>query len=109
MRFQWEHLVAGAAAVVVLMLAWFAGPIFHVAGTNALVLRGGILLLGVIAIVGLLLWARSQRPQLPTAEVSSPALPTSAPSGASEDVDILVRDAANKVAAARLGAGAKLF
>jgi type VI secretion system protein ImpL len=110
MRFHWEHLAAGAAAIVVLMLTWFAGPIFHVVGTNALVLRGGILLLGVISIIGLLLWARSSRPSLPAAEVSSiPQM--SAPSGASgaaQDVDILVREAAGKVAAARLAAGAKL-
>src|SRR5271156_4437955 len=62
MRFHWEYLVAGAAAILVLMLTWFAGPIFHVVGTNALVLRAGILLLGVIAIIGLLLWARSAAP-----------------------------------------------
>ncbi|HLZ49812.1 MAG TPA: ImcF-related family protein [Candidatus Acidoferrum sp.] len=110
MRFHWEHLAAGAAAIVVLMLTWFAGPIFHVAGANALVLRGGILLLGVISIIGLLLWARSARPSLPAVEAGS--LPQiSSPSGAagaSQDVDILIREAASKVAAARLAAGAKL-
>ncbi|MHB8502843.1 MAG: ImcF-related family protein [Candidatus Acidiferrales bacterium] len=115
MRFQWEHLAAGAAAIVVLMLTWFAGPIFHVVGTNALVLRGGILLLGVIAIIGLLLWARSSRPSLPGAEeIHAPAAAASAgafvgaSAGASQDVDILIREAAGKVAAARLAAGAKL-
>ncbi len=110
MRFHWEHLAAGAAAIVVLMLTWFAGPIFHVVGSNALVLRGGILLLGVISIIGLLLWARSARPSLPAAEPGSmPQLSASSgASGASQDVDILVREAAGKVAAARLAAGAKL-
>ncbi len=119
MRFYWEYLAGGAAAIVVLMLTWFAGPIFHVAGTNALVLRAGILLLGVIAIIGLLLWARSSRPSLPSApEVSvqppaalagaSAVVSSSASAGASQDVDILIREAASKVAAARLAAGAKL-
>jgi len=115
MRFHWEHLAAGAAAIVVLMLTWFAGPIFHVVGTNALVLRAGILLLGVIAIIGLLLWARSSRPSLPAAEeLHAPAAPAiagasfGASAGASQDVDILIRDAAGKVAAARLAAGAQL-
>jgi type VI secretion system protein ImpL len=115
MRFHWEHLAAGAAAIVVLMLTWFAGPIFHVVGTNALVLRAGVLLLGVIAIIGLLLWARSSRPSLPAAEEPrAPAAPAiagvsfGASAGASQDVDILVRDAAGKVAAARLAAGAQL-
>src|SRR5580704_10134835 len=117
MRFHWEHLAAGAAAIVILMLTWFVGPVFHVVGTNALVLRAGILLLGVIAIIGLLLWARSSRPSLPAAEVphapaapafASAAIGASAGAGASQDVDILVRDAAGKVATARLAAGAQL-
>lgn len=128
MRFQWEYLAAGAAAIVVLMLTWFVGPIFHLVGSNALVLRAGILLLGVIAIIGLLLWARSSRPSLPGAdEIHAPAAPAmpSAPAaftsagaavgafagasaGAAQDVDILIRDASTKVAAARLAAGAKL-
>jgi len=123
MRFHWEYLVAGAAAILVLMLTWFAGPIFHVVGTNALVLRAGILLLGVIAIIGLLLWARSARPPMP--EVGSPSVPTpqfSAPggmsvsmaggagtSGSSQDIDLLVREASTKVASARLAAGAQLY
>lgn len=110
MRFQWEHLAAGAAAIVVLMLTWFVGPIFHVVGTNALVLRAGILLLGVIAIIGLLLWARSARPPLPAAEGHLPQVagPSAGSSGASQDVDILIREASGKVAAARFAAGAKL-
>jgi type VI secretion system protein ImpL len=108
MRFQWQHLAAGAAAIVVLMLTWFGPQIFHAVGTNALVLRGGILLLGVIAVIGLLLWARSSMPGLPASEESS--APTAGASGgaAAQDVDILVREAAGKVAAARLAAGAKL-
>jgi type VI secretion system protein ImpL len=115
MRFQWQHLAAGAAAIVVLMLTWFGPQIFHVAGSNAIVLRGGILLLGVIAVIGLLLWARSQMPAVSGAEeLRAPAAPSlsgassGAPAGASQDVDILIREAAGKVAAARLAAGAKL-
>jgi type VI secretion system protein ImpL len=115
MRFQWQHLAAGAAAIVVLMLTWFGPQILHVAGTNAIVLRGGILLLGVIAVIGLLLWARSAMPAMPGAEeFHAPAAPAfagasmAASAGASQDVDILIRDAAVKVAAARLAAGAQL-
>src|SRR5580704_6769171 len=108
MRFQWQHLAAGADAIVVLMLTWFGPQIFHAVGTNAIVLRGGILLLGVIAVIALLLWARSSMPALPGSE-ESPASPAGASSGAaSQDVDILIREAAGKVAAARLAAGAKL-
>ena len=108
MRFQWQHLAAGAAAIVVLMLTWFGPQILHVAGTNAVVLRGGILLLGVIGIIGLLLWARSSFPQQPASEESSAPAAGASSGAASQDVDILTREAAGKVAAARLAAGAKL-
>jgi type VI secretion system protein ImpL len=108
MQLKWENLAAGAAGIVVLMLVWFAGPIFHVAGANALVLRGGVLLLGVIAILGLLLWARSKRPAAEPAQESAAPRPVASGGGACEDVDILIREAAAKVAAARLAAGAKL-
>src|SRR5580700_3456759 len=108
MRFQWQHLAAGAAAIVVLMLTWFGPQIFHAVGTNAIVLRGGILLLGVIAVIALLLWARSAMPQLPGSEESSAPQAGASGGAASQDIDILVREAAGKVAAARLAAGAKL-
>jgi type VI secretion system protein ImpL len=115
MRFQWQHLAAGAAAIVILMLTWFGPQILHVVGTNAIVLRGGILLLGVIAVIGLLLWARASMSAMPGAEeFRAPAAPSfagassGASAGASQDVDILIRDAAVKVAAARLAAGAQL-
>ncbi|HKV24475.1 MAG TPA: ImcF-related family protein [Candidatus Acidoferrum sp.] len=128
MRLHWEHLAAGAAAIIVLMLTWFVGPIFHVSGTNALVLRGGILLLGVIAIIALLLWARSNRPAIPLPQsFQTPSIPTASSSASMaasalasassasggggavvQDVDILVREASTKVAAARLAAGATL-
>ncbi len=108
MRFQWQHLAAGAAAIIVLMLTWFGPQILHVAGSNAIVLRGGILLLGVIAVIGLLLWARSSLPPLPASE-ERPAPQAGASGGAaSQDVDLLIREAAGKVAAARLAAGAQL-
>jgi len=108
MRFQWQHLAAGAAAIVVLMLTWFGPQIFHAVGTNAIVLRGGILLLGVIAVIGLLLWARSSMPPLPGSEEGSAPQAGASGGAASQDIDILVREAAGKVAAARLAAGAKL-
>jgi type VI secretion system protein ImpL len=127
MRFYWEHLAAGAVGVITLVLAWFVGPIFHMSGANAWVLRGAILLLGAIVIIGLILYARAQHPQLPAvpsgrpSAPSIPAVPSAASSAAAgvaavagsgsgdpyAELDYLVREAAGKVAAARLG-GAKL-
>jgi type VI secretion system protein ImpL len=120
MQFRWEHLAAVALAIVILLLAWFVGPILHLAGANLLILRAGIILLGVVAVIGLLLWARSHQPPLPAVEERPgvPAVPsipsavkilgTSSSGAASQDIDVLIREANAKVAAARLGAGAKL-
>src|SRR5215471_19076461 len=107
MQLRWEYLAAGAAGIVVLMLVWFVGPIFHVAGVNALVLRGGILLLGVICILGLLLWARSKRPPESAAEESAAPKSVKTVGGGSEDVEVLIQEATGKLAAARLAAGAR--
>jgi type VI secretion system protein ImpL len=114
MQLRWEYLAAVALAIVVLLLAWFVVPVLHLTGANALVLRVGIILLGVVAIIGLLLWARSHQPPLPVTE-DRPALPAAtkaaaASSGgaAAQDIDILIREASTKVSAARLAAGATL-
>ena len=109
MRFRWEHLAAVAAAILVLMATWFSVPIFHVTGTNAIVLRIGILLLGIIAIIGFLVWVHSKHPSLPVTEDRPAQSSSAASAGAAQDVDILIKEASNKVAAARLAAGAKLF
>ena len=118
MQFRWEHLAAVAAAIIVLLLTWFVPPIFHVSGANAIVLRVGIVLLGAIAIIALLLWARVNQPPLPSVEDPTAqakaavggAFQSGAVQGgaASQDVDILIREASQRVAAARLAAGAKL-
>jgi type VI secretion system protein ImpL len=113
MQLRWEYLAAVALAIVILLLAWFVVPIFHLSGANALVLRAGIILLGVVAVIGLLLWARSHQPPLPVSE-DRPAQPAAAAAAgggggaAAQDIDILVREAGAKVAAARLAAGATL-
>ena len=130
MRFYWEHLAAVAVGVVTLVLMWFIGSIFHMSGANVWVLRGAIFVLGAIVIVGLILYARSQHPSLPNVPTSMPSTPSmpTMPSGVSAassaavgmasaggrggadaygDIDYLVREAATKVAAARLG-GARL-
>ena len=106
MQIRREYLGAAAASILVLLLVWFIGPIFHLTGANAMVLRGGILLLGIICIVGLLLWASSKRPSQSAPEQNTRV--NAASGRTSEDADILLREAAHKVAAARLATGTKL-
>jgi type VI secretion system protein ImpL len=113
MQLRWEYLAAVALAIIILLLAWFVVPILHLTGANALVLRAGIILLGVVAIIGLLLWARSHQPPLPAteerpAQLARVAAGAASGGAAAQDIDILVREAGTKVAAARLAAGATL-
>src|ERR1700722_14436871 len=62
MKLTWEYLAAAAAFVVTLLLAWFIGVWVKLAGANLLILRVGIIVLGVLCILGFLMWARGQGP-----------------------------------------------
>lgn len=120
MKFSWEHLVAIAVAVVVVLLAWFSGPWLHLTGVNRAILSIGILVIGAAAIGGFLMWAASNQPPKPAASTGAPApdgatsFGGASPTGvsgspvASGDIDFLIREAEKKVAQARLGHGTKL-
>lgn len=117
MKLTWEYLAAAAAFVVTLLLAWFIGIWVHLQGANLLILRLGIVVLGVLCILGFLMWARGQKmptaaaPGMPAAPTTpgAPAMVTAIASDISpEDIDRLVHEAEKKVAGSRLGKGAKL-
>lgn len=129
-RLTWEWIVAAAALIVILLLVWFVGPMTSLEGSNLLILRLGILLLGLLGIVGFLWWAVANKPAPPRVALrapsmpSAPSLPTGAaaagvavsaaatmevgPAGSVEDIDAIVREAAAKLAASRLGRTATL-
>jgi type VI secretion system protein ImpL len=121
MRFSWEHLIAIGAGVLVVLLAWFSGSWFHLAGLDRIILSGGILAIGAAVIAGFVLWVRSKEVGKPPASpapvaigattiggVPTNSISTSGLPVASSDIDLLVREAANKVASARLGHGLRL-
>jgi len=122
MKFSWYHLVAIAALAVVILLAWFAGPMFHLAGWDRAILSIGILIIGAAVIGAFVWWASSQAPGMPkpAMSVQAPGMPAmAAPAGSisgsfapasvgPDDIQLLVREAESKVASARLGHGAKL-
>ncbi|MGH9575642.1 MAG: ImcF-related family protein [Candidatus Acidiferrales bacterium] len=118
MKLTWEYLAAAAAFVVTLLLAWFVSVWVHLQGANLVILRLGIVVLGVLCILGFLMWARGQKIPAATAVPGMPAVPA-APSASAvvaaiasdispDDIDRLVREAEKKVAGSRLGKGAKL-
>ncbi len=118
MKLTWEYLAAAAALVVTLLLAWFIGIWAHLQGTNLVVLRLGIIVLGVLCILGFLLWARGQKmpagatapglPVAPTAPSASAAVAAIASGVSPDDIDRIVHEAERKVAGSRLGKGARL-
>jgi len=116
MRLSWEHLVAMAGIVFIVLLSWFSGSWFRLAGWDRAILSGGILLIGAAAVGGFLLWAHSKQTSGPVAQIIAHAGKVVAPSDPSsigsfltpDDIHLLVREAAAKVSSARLGRGAKL-
>ena len=61
MKLTWEYLAAAAGLVITLLLAWFIGIWVHLQGANLVILRLGIIILGVLCILGFLMWARAQK------------------------------------------------
>jgi len=118
MKLTWEYLAAAAGLVITLLLAWFIGVWVRLQGANLLILRLGIIVLGVLCILGFLMWARGEK--MPEA-AGVPAAPGAAASAAAsapvaaiasdvspDDIDRIVHEAEKKVASSRLGKGAKL-
>ena len=115
MKLTWEYLAAAAAFVVTLLLAWFVGIWVHLQGANLVILRLGIIVLGVLCILGFLMWARGQKvavaaavPGMPAAPSASAVVAAIASDISPDDIDRLVHEAEKRVAGSRLGKGAKL-
>jgi type VI secretion system protein ImpL len=108
MKLAWQHVVAAGAAVLVLLVAWFSGPLLRLSGSDRIILGGGILLIGAATIAGFLLWARSKQPAKAASVSPGPSVSPSGSELSAEDLMILIRGAESRVSTARLGHGAKL-
>ncbi len=106
MRLTWEWLAATAALIVVLLLVWFAGFV-PLKGGDLLILRLGILFLGLLAIVGFLWWSWSKKADAvpPPRKAAAAGAPVET---GGDDVDSLVREAAARLASSKLGKTASL-
>ncbi|MGH9534801.1 MAG: ImcF-related family protein [Terriglobales bacterium] len=89
----------GAAIVVALLIAWFAGAISKLTGGGLWMLRIGVALAGALVIAAVW-WILQRSKKGRDAADASAAGP--------DDVDRLVREAAAKIAASRLGRGCTL-
>ena len=125
-------LLAVAAAIIFLLLAWFVPAALHLQGTNLWILRIGLVVLGAIVCVALVVWAGSKEfdpkaagadaqavqgmTQLkapPIPQVASLKMPGAAPlklptSQGSDEIDVLAREAESRLQASQLGRGASL-
>lgn len=105
MRLTWEWLAAVAALIVIVLLVWFLG-FTPLRGGDLLILRLGVLILGLLGIVGFLWWSWSKKAGAAPAPRKAAAA-SSAPM-AGDDVDSLVREAAARLASSKLGKTASL-
>jgi type VI secretion system protein ImpL len=95
------YWVTGAVLLVYLLLVWFFAGWLNPPGSGVWVLRIGLWLIGLLGAGFTVWWIRRQK----TDESSEI---TNAPSGATTEVDLLVRDAIRKLKASPMGRGATL-
>lgn len=100
-----QYFLTGSALSVYLLLVWIFSTVLNLHGTDLWVFRGALAVLGVVA-AGLYLWYqfRSYTAGLVPARRGS----GSQSAGAADEVDGLIRDAEARLAASRLGRGARL-
>jgi type VI secretion system protein ImpL len=97
---------AGTLLVAWLLLAWFAGTLLHLQGSNLWVFRAGLALIG-IGILGTLLWwflSKSASKPQPAGQTAS----TATASGSAEEIDLLVREAESRLQSSQLGRGIRV-
>ncbi|MFN7993054.1 MAG: ImcF-related family protein [Bryobacteraceae bacterium] len=94
-------LIVGAALLVYLIPAWFAGSLFGLHGMKIWILRLGLVLIGMIA-AAVAVWFLSSKKKQEGAAAAEPA-----PAG-SEEMALLLRDAEKKLSGAKLEKGARI-
>lgn len=92
------YVAVGGGLLVYLVLCWFLGTWLHLTGSSLWVLRGGLAFIGVAASATLVWWHHSQE--------SGGA--ESVGEGADPELDVLIRDASNRLRASKLGRGGSL-
>ena len=102
-----QYFLTGSALAVYLMLAWVLGSLLGLRGTDLWVFRAAAAVLGVVA-AGLYIWFqfRSYAGGIQSSRASSGG--EKAGAGAADEIDALLRDAEARLAASKLGRGARL-
>src|SRR5215831_2345415 len=93
------YLITGIIFLVYLVVVWILGDVLHLKSPDIWVFRAGLALIGIGAAAAYLWWRRSR-----SGGVGEPVEPVDS----SNEIDVLVRDAENRLAAAKVPAGSRI-
>jgi type VI secretion system protein ImpL len=93
------YLITGIVLLVYLVLVWVLGGVLQMKSPDIWVFRAGLAIIGIGVAAAFVWWRRSQR-----ASGGAPSEPVDA----SNEVDVLIRDAEARLAAARIPKGSRL-
>jgi len=101
-----HYILTGTALAVYMMLAWILGGLLGLRGDHLLIFRVVAAIVGVL-VAGLYIWMQFRSYAAGIRPSSRGGDGKEAPGGADE-IDLLIRDAEARLAASRLGRGARL-
>jgi len=93
------YLVTGIALLVYLVLIWILGGLLQLKSPDIWVFRGGLALIGIGAAAAFIWWRRTRR---------GAGADTAEPVDTSNEIDVLMRDAETRLAAARVPKGSRI-
>src|SRR6266496_148101 len=94
------YVVTGIVLLAYVILVWLLGDWLHLKTPDIWVFRGGLALIGIGAAAAFVWWRRSR----PQAQGGSPSEPVDA----SNEIDVLIRNAEARLAAARVPQGSRI-
>lgn len=102
-----QYFLTGTALAVYMMLAWILGGVLGLSGTNLGVFRAIAAVVGV-AVAGLYLWMQFRYYSSAIQSSRAASGGEKAGAGGPDEIDALLRDAEARLAASKLGRGARL-
>src|SRR5437870_4322058 len=93
------YLITGILLLVYLVAVWIVGGVLQLRSPDIWVFRGGLALIGIGAAAAYVWWRRSR---------GAAAAGPSEPVDASNEIDVLMRDAEARLAAARVAKGTRI-
>ncbi|MGA8202337.1 MAG: hypothetical protein WB814_19870, partial [Candidatus Sulfotelmatobacter sp.] len=96
------YIATGVLLLAYLVLVWFLGGWLHLRGSDIWILRGGLAFVGLIAAGSFVWFYRKNKAEEAGTETESGQAP------ATDDLDLVVREAIRRLRSSTLGRGANL-